>query len=130
MTPASATLAALLLFLASAAGASPDSKRKTGAPPRRSPAAEKARAAPVIPADQRCASNAECVISCDGGCCGAPCGCRTALNRTAATRLARTKAARCRVPHECPAVACAYEPADDAECVEGRCVARSGLGIK
>jgi len=75
-----------------------------------------------------CEKDSDCIVECDipGNCCGAPCGCRTAVNRHVLAELKTQPWKKCtREEHhsQCPAVACAHEPATGARCSEGRCVA-------
>lgn len=77
-----------------------------------------------------CRSDAECVLFCPEaeGCCGSPCGCRSAILRVAASRARREFEQTCLRPPRCPAVGCRREDATGAACRAGRCVPVFGLG--
>jgi hypothetical protein len=77
-----------------------------------------------------CTSSDDCIISCPAvrGCCGWPCGCTNAIHRDQAASFVANYASTCtRVPN-CPIVACAFEPAVSAICLNGRCEAQRGHG--
>jgi hypothetical protein len=103
---------------------SPATPAPPPSPPVEQPPPAPARPRPAVPAHLACTTSAECTISCEGDCCGAPCGCRTAMNVAAARRL-KAHPPQCGPAdrRRCPAVACAYEPAFGATCRDGRCVA-------
>ncbi|MFO7180925.1 MAG: hypothetical protein DIU78_019650 [Pseudomonadota bacterium] len=70
-----------------------------------------------------CQSSADCVLSCPSapGCCGDPCGCRHAINVRHRDAYEANYPKTCDRP-PCPAVACAYQPAISAVCLNNRCV--------
>ena len=78
-----------------------------------------------------CETDSDCTIECDipGNCCGAPCGCRTAVNAAVLDALRKRPWAACPSPPDCPAMGCAYDPAFGARCDGGRCVATDGPGL-
>lgn len=70
-----------------------------------------------------CAQNNDCVLACPevAGCCGHPCGCTTAINRSHLPRITEEYARTCQRPPRCPEVACAVARPRIAACVDGRC---------
>lgn len=77
-----------------------------------------------------CTSPGDCAITCAMDCCGAPCGCRTAVNKAFKPAIEKWGRRDCPSPRRCPAVGCAYEPAMAATCRDGRCQPlMGGLGF-
>jgi len=105
--------------------------RKVKLPPRPlapAPAPERVRAPSSDP--YACTSSDDCIISCPAvrGCCGWPCGCTNAIHRDQVASFVADYASTCtRVPN-CPIVACAFEPATSAICLNGRCAAQRQRG--
>jgi hypothetical protein len=77
-----------------------------------------------------CDAPADCVLSCPraAGCCGWPCGCRHAIHRDHRDAFEAAYPKTCQKAPDCPAVACAHEPAVAATCRAGRCVGVTRLG--
>lgn len=110
--------------------------RKVKLPPRPAPRPVAPVTPPPAPVPQpsgdpyACTSSADCIISCPSvrGCCGWPCGCNNAIHRDQAASFVAHYASTCTRAPNCPIVACAFEPAVSAICVDGRCEAQRGIG--
>lgn len=78
-----------------------------------------------------CTRSSDCIIACPrvAGCCGASCGCQNAVRRDQVAAFEKHFAGTCTRAPNCPAVACAYQPAFTAECRAGRCEAAREPGL-
>lgn len=78
-----------------------------------------------------CTADSDCIVHCPdaNGCCGWPCGCSNAINKTHQAAFDIHHSRTCERAPDCPAVACAYEPHHFARCVDNRCRSFSGLGF-
>lgn len=89
-------------------------------------------AAPLTKPDLRspkaraCQDHSDCVISCAMDCCGAPCGCKTAVARAMLPAIEAWGRRDCPPATECPPVACRRVDAMGALCDDGVCKPRVG----